>query len=99
MSNIDKIEGETCPICGKKTLTLMEEESEIPYFGKVFVFSMSCSSCKYHKADLEAAEKHDPMRFTLEVDSEDDMNIRIVKSRSEERRVGKECRSRWSPYH
>ena len=26
---------------------------------------------------------------------------RIVdaKSRSEERRVGKECRSRWSPYH
>src|SRR5476649_3073400 len=23
----------------------------------------------------------------------------LVKSRSEERRVGKECRSRWSPYH
>ena len=23
----------------------------------------------------------------------------IVMSRSEERRVGKECRSRWSPYH
>ena len=24
---------------------------------------------------------------------------RILFSRSEERRVGKECRSRWSPYH
>ena len=23
----------------------------------------------------------------------------LTKSRSEERRVGKECRSRWSPYH
>ena len=23
----------------------------------------------------------------------------LVSSRSEERRVGKECRSRWSPYH
>ena len=23
----------------------------------------------------------------------------IIKVRSEERRVGKECRSRWSPYH
>ena len=23
----------------------------------------------------------------------------IAKGRSEERRVGKECRSRWSPYH
>ena len=22
-----------------------------------------------------------------------------IKARSEERRVGKECRSRWSPYH
>ena len=24
---------------------------------------------------------------------------RIIAERSEERRVGKECRSRWSPYH
>src|SRR3712207_9567456 len=24
---------------------------------------------------------------------------RAIKERSEERRVGKECRSRWSPYH
>src|SRR5256885_4301769 len=24
---------------------------------------------------------------------------RVFESRSEERRVGKECRSRWSPYH
>ena len=23
----------------------------------------------------------------------------LIKNRSEERRVGKECRSRWSPYH
>ena len=25
--------------------------------------------------------------------------INVVCDRSEERRVGKECRSRWSPYH
>ena len=24
---------------------------------------------------------------------------KIISQRSEERRVGKECRSRWSPYH
>ena len=28
-----------------------------------------------------------------------DVEIIIADSRSEERRVGKECRSRWSPYH
>ena len=25
--------------------------------------------------------------------------FRVFQTRSEERRVGKECRSRWSPYH
>ena len=28
-----------------------------------------------------------------------DLLVRINQTRSEERRVGKECRSRWSPYH
>ena len=27
------------------------------------------------------------------------MKIHVDFTRSEERRVGKECRSRWSPYH
>src|SRR5271157_6291867 len=27
------------------------------------------------------------------------LNIKLFLHRSEERRVGKECRSRWSPYH
>ena len=27
------------------------------------------------------------------------ISTEYVRSRSEERRVGKECRSRWSPYH
>ena len=30
---------------------------------------------------------------------EDENGILFVCFRSEERRVGKECRSRWSPYH
>src|SRR6266540_5822268 len=34
----------------------------------------------------------------LEVD-EEQTDLRIDEDRSEERRVGKECRSRWSPYH
>ena len=27
------------------------------------------------------------------------LSMAVVSIRSEERRVGKECRSRWSPYH
>ena len=40
--------------------------------------------------------------FTLifSTDFADLISVRIaIGSRSEERRVGKECRSRWSPYH
>src|SRR3712207_9206009 len=36
--------------------------------------------------------------FVSELDQVPD-GVPVVFSRSEERRVGKECRSRWSPYH
>ena len=35
----------------------------------------------------------------VELEKIDEETIRFVLARSEERRVGKECRSRWSPYH
>ena len=31
--------------------------------------------------------------------SDEEIEKIVTSSRSEERRVGKECRSRWSPYH
>lgn len=77
---MEKIENQPCPMCGKKTLTLTEDVTEVPYFGHIHVFSMTCSECKYHKADVEAAEEHEPCRYTIEIDSQDDMKIRIVKS-------------------
>ena len=42
------------------------------------------------------------LQFTLDrnIDAAaQDVQAAISKTRSEERRVGKECRSRWSPYH
>ena len=38
---------------------------------------------------------------TTQEDSQHNADIVVVpnEERSEERRVGKECRSRWSPYH
>ena len=42
-------------------------------------------------AEVETAIANTP--FTL------DLMVALACQRSEERRVGKECRSRWSPYH
>src|SRR5713101_2831267 len=50
------------------------------------VFAAGRSAAKRAQLDALAREKKLPLE-TLEMD------------RSEERRVGKECRSRWSPYH
>jgi zinc finger protein len=75
-----EMKGQMCDFCGKKSLTLREDEVDIPHFGRVFVFAMSCEACGYHKADLEPSESKDPCTYTLEVSSEDDLNIKIVKS-------------------
>ena len=36
---------------------------------------------------------------TVNLGVRDSSGLGYTRSRSEERRVGKECRSRWSPYH
>ncbi len=72
--------GELCPVCSQKSLALTEREQEVPYFGKVLLFSMSCSNCKFHKADIECAEEHEPASYSIEVSGADDMSIRVVKS-------------------
>ena len=45
-----------------------------------------------------SAERAYQLGFVAEV-SKDPMGVAKGMIRSEERRVGKECRSRWSPYH
>ncbi len=76
----DKIENEFCPFCHKKTLTMMEDEMDIPYFGKVYIFSMDCSSCNFHKSDIEAEERKDPCELTFTIEKEEDLKVRVVKS-------------------
>jgi len=76
----DKLEKQQCPMCKTKALTLTEQEMEIPYFGRVYLFSMTCSNCKYHMADVEAIEKKEPCKVSIEINSEEDMKIRVVKS-------------------
>ena len=77
---VDEINGELCPFCNKKTLTLREEEIDVPHFGKTFVFSMTCSECNFNKSDVEAAERKDPVKITFKIEKEEDMKVRIVKS-------------------
>ena len=88
-SEPDILEGQPCPICNKNTLTLMEAEREVPFFGLAYVFSMNCSNCGYHKADVEFDNKQDPTKFELEISSEEDLKIRIIKSSHAKIKLGR----------
>ena len=81
-SEPEVLAGQPCPFCQHNTLSLMEQEKEIPYFGKILLFSMDCENCKYHKSDIECVDSNEPARYTLEVSSEEDLKIRIIKSSS-----------------
>jgi len=77
---MEVLKGQTCPICSKKTLTLTEDEREVPFFGKTHLFSMHCDDCKYHKADVESAEHHEPVKYSFEIANEKDMQVRVIRS-------------------
>ena len=71
------------------------------------VTGMSCAACssRVEKAvsKVEGVENCSVSLLTnsmgVEGTASDEAVIKAVEDRSEERRVGKECRSRWSPYH
>ncbi len=77
---LDVVMGELCPVCSKKSLTLTEREQDVPFFGKVLLFAMTCTGCKFHKADVECAEEREPAKYSIEVSGSGDMSIRVVKS-------------------
>ena len=69
-----------------KVAQLIAEEGNDNLKLRVFISGGGCSGFQYG--------------FTFdEKVSEGDTLVENVGVRSEERRVGKECRSRWSPYH
>ncbi|MFH1850602.1 MAG: ZPR1 zinc finger domain-containing protein [archaeon] len=78
--DLQTISGQKCPMCQTDNLALLEHNREVPYFGRVFMFSMTCSNCKYHVVDVEAQDKGEPAKYTLDVSEVDDLNIRVIKS-------------------
>jgi len=77
------LQGQQCPVCKEAKATLTQSEQKIPFGDKevlVYLYSLTCENCHYHIADLEFAEQNPPVSYTIEVESEEDMKIRVVKS-------------------
>ena len=65
---------------------------------------MDTIKSKYHETLAATVIKNLEKRqmegyYCPTVEDAEKLAFSFLKDRSEERRVGKECRSRWSPYH
>jgi hypothetical protein len=67
---------------------------KVARFGKIFI------ACSSKTAIAFFSEARDEYKELTDGWNKNTANIdQVLNDRSEERRVGKECRSRWSPYH
>lgn len=80
MEEQDVFTAQPCPFCKSNSLEMAQQEMDIPYFGKAYVFSMTCTNCKFHKSDVETEQGSGPVKTSIEISGEEDMKIRIVKS-------------------
>ena len=62
------------------------------------VASLFVNSAQFDEESDLAAYPRDEARDAA-IAAEEGVDVLFAPGRSEERRVGKECRSRWSPYH
>ena len=65
------------------------QAEQLPFSDLEFDLVTVCSGVHWFQIDVFLKESHRILKT----------NAWLVLYRSEERRVGKECRSRWSPYH
>ena len=69
-------------------------------FGKHMAMQLNQLGHQVMAVDTDENRINDVMNIVTNAQIGDSTNAEFLKSlRSEERRVGKECRSRWSPYH
>ena len=70
-----------CPSCNAEIEYLYKTEN-IPYFSDILIISAICPSCGYKFVDTQLLKHGDPARYTVKIEAEDDLAIRVVRSMS-----------------
>lgn len=69
-----------CPVCDRPGLKTTFNVHDIPYFGEVMETMSKCVSCNYRNVDVLVLGEKEPAKYTLKIDSAEDMSIRVVRS-------------------
>ena len=70
-----------CPCCNTEIEYLYKTEN-IPYFSEILIISAICPECGYKFVDTQLLKHDPPARYTLPVNSVDDLSVRVVRSMS-----------------
>jgi zinc finger protein len=70
-----------CPCCNTQIEFLYKTEN-IPYFSDILIISAICPECGYKFVDTQLLKHGEPARYTVAIDSEDDLSVRVVRSMS-----------------
>jgi zinc finger protein len=70
-----------CPCCNTDIEYLYKTEN-IPYFSDILIISAICPSCGYKFVDTQLLKHGDPARYTVAIEAEEDLAIRVVRSMS-----------------
>ncbi|CAC11249.1 ZINC-FINGER PROTEIN ZPR1 related protein [Thermoplasma acidophilum] len=56
-------------------------DTEIPYEGKISIYTYFCKECGYRKTEVYSDEKRDPKKITIRIENPDDLRIIVYRSR------------------
>ena len=72
-----------CPMChSEDDLRMIAHVDEIPYFGEHTQVTVLCHSCGWRQTDFIPAEGRKPGGWIFEIESEEDLNARVIRSSS-----------------
>ncbi len=74
------VDNQQCPVCAKESATFTEFEIEDAFAGPIAIFTIRCNDCGFRNSDLEFLEPGVPAEYSVDIESKEDLSIRVIKS-------------------
>jgi len=69
-----------CPACDSQSMLTSQTEYEVEHFGAVLLSVSRCGRCGYRHSDVMSLTNRKPVELRTEIESLEDLNIRVIKS-------------------
>lgn len=74
------VDNQQCPVCALEKATFTEFEIEDAFAGPIAIFTIRCTACGFRNSDLEFLEPGEPAEYSIDIESKEDLSVRVIKS-------------------